>query len=89
MKRALRAFGAFWWDFLIGDAPEFAVVTLAVVGLAYLLRHHHLVAAFVLPLVVTASLCVSVYHGRQRVASDTGGTQSVETADGAGDAPAG
>jgi hypothetical protein len=28
LGKALRAFGHFWWDFLIGDTPELAVATL-------------------------------------------------------------
>ena len=35
--RLLRAFGLFWWDFLVGDTPELAVATAALVGLAFLL----------------------------------------------------
>jgi cyanate permease len=84
LRRALHAFGAFWWDFLIGDAPEFAVVTLAIVGLAFLLRHHHLVAAFVLPLVITAALGASVYHGRLRSGSADGSSEVAGTAQGPG-----
>ena len=35
--RVVRAFGLFWWDFLVGDTPELALATGAIVGLAFLL----------------------------------------------------
>jgi hypothetical protein len=57
--KVLKAFGHFWWDFLVGDTPEFAVVTLALVGLAYLLADHTAAAVIVLPLFVAGSLLVS------------------------------
>ena len=64
--RALRAFGHFWWDFLVGDTPELAVATGALVGLAFLLAGPRLVGAIVLPLVATAFLFLSTYRGRRR-----------------------
>jgi hypothetical protein len=78
MKRALHAFGRFWWEFLIGDTPEFALVTLVIVGLAYLLRHEHLAAVIVLPLVATASLLASVYRGQRRSAAAAGPVGTAE-----------
>ncbi|HVA07183.1 MAG TPA: hypothetical protein VNG12_10630 [Acidimicrobiales bacterium] len=64
VARAIRAFARFWWDFLVGDTPEFAVATLAVIGLAYLMRDSHLVAAIALPLVTATFLLASTYRGR-------------------------
>ena len=32
VKRGLKAFGHFWWDFLIGDTPELALATGVIVG---------------------------------------------------------
>lgn len=34
--RYLRAFGAFWYDFLIGDRPELFVGSIAVLGATWL-----------------------------------------------------
>ena len=34
IARGLRAFGHFWWDFLVGDTPELAVATAALVLVA-------------------------------------------------------
>jgi hypothetical protein len=64
--RALRAFGHFWWDFLVGDTPELAVATGALVGLAFLLAGPGLVGAILLPLVAAAFLFLSTYRGRRR-----------------------
>ena len=32
LARGVRAFGRFWWDFLIGDTPELALATGVIVG---------------------------------------------------------
>jgi len=34
--RYLRAFGAFWYDFLIGDRPELFVGSIVVLGLVWM-----------------------------------------------------
>jgi len=34
--RYLRAFGAFWYDFLIGDRPELFVGSIGVLGLVWI-----------------------------------------------------
>jgi hypothetical protein len=64
--RLLRAFGLFWWDFLVGDTPELALATAALVGLAFLLAGDRVVAAIVLPLVAAGFLLASTYRGRKR-----------------------
>jgi hypothetical protein len=65
IARAARAFGHFWWDFLIGDTPEFAVVTLVVVGLGALLHHDRAVGIVVLPATVLVSVAVSSWRVRR------------------------
>ena len=69
VARVLRAFGHFWWDFLVGDTPELAVATGALVGLAFLLAGPRLVGAILLPLVAAAFLFLSTYRGRRRARS--------------------
>jgi len=64
--RALGAFGRFWKDFLIGDAPELFVGTLIFVGAALALHHHGDVAVVVLPLIVIVFLGGSVLRGRTK-----------------------
>lgn len=34
-----KAFGRFWWDFLVGDTPELFLGALAVLGVVALLVH--------------------------------------------------
>ncbi len=64
--RLLRAFGLFWWDFLVGDTPELALATAAIVGLAFLLDGERVVGVVLLPLVAAGFLFVSTYRGRKR-----------------------
>lgn len=61
-----RAFWAFWLDFLVGDAPEFLVVTLVVVGLAYLLHTHRMIGIFVLPAITLCAVAISAWRVRRR-----------------------
>jgi hypothetical protein len=63
--KAIKAFGHFWWDFLIGDTPELAVATLAIVGLAFVLSHHKLLGAILLPLAAALFLLASTLRGRR------------------------
>jgi large-conductance mechanosensitive channel len=63
---AVRAFGQFWWDFLVGDTPEVALAVGVIVGLAFLLDGQRVVGAILLPLVATVFLFVSTYRGRRR-----------------------
>ncbi|HET9060192.1 MAG TPA: hypothetical protein VFN61_09750 [Acidimicrobiales bacterium] len=35
--RMAKAFAMFWWDFLVGDTPEFFVGVLVIVGIVLLL----------------------------------------------------
>jgi hypothetical protein len=74
--RALRVFGRFWWDFLVGDTPELLVAVLAVVGVAFALHPYRLVAVLLLPLLVIVVLCVSVWRGRAPRSGDGRPTSS-------------
>jgi hypothetical protein len=63
---AIRTFGQFWWEFLVGDTPELALAVGFIVGLAFLLDGQRVAGAILLPLVATAFLFVSAYRGRRR-----------------------
>ena len=63
---ALKTFGRFWWEFLVGDTPDLFVAVLVIVGVAFALRHYRAVAVVVLPLLAVAALLVSPYRGRRR-----------------------
>jgi hypothetical protein len=63
----LRAFGQFWWEFLIGDTPELFVATAVVIALAFALHKSTAAAVFVVLGVALASLSFSTWRGRKRV----------------------
>jgi hypothetical protein len=67
--RGLRAFGLFWWDFLVGDTPELLIAVVVIVALALLLRHHHDVAIILLPIMTVLFLLASAFRGRRRDAT--------------------
>ncbi len=64
--RLLKAFGHFWWDFLVGDTPELFFATLVIVGAAITLRHDRAAAVATLPVLAIAMLTASTYRGRKR-----------------------
>jgi hypothetical protein len=66
--RLLKGFGAFWWDFLVGDTPELLVGVLLAIGLvAVLVKVSSLNAAAVaaFPAAVVLLLGASVYQARR------------------------
>jgi len=65
LTRGARAFGHFWWDFLVGDTPEIFLATCVIVAVALLIGHHG-VAVFLLPLLAVACLVASAFRGRRR-----------------------
>ena len=64
IKRAVVAFGRFWWGFLVGDTPELFVGTLLVVGAACLLRHDRVAGLSVVVVLAVVFLLGSTYRGR-------------------------
>ncbi len=58
--RWLRAFGAFWWDFVVGDDWRVAAGVLTAFGLAALLAHRGVPAWWVIPTVALGMLTASV-----------------------------
>jgi hypothetical protein len=64
--RGVKAFGRFWWDFLIGDTPELALATGIIVALAFLISGDRVVGVILLPLLAAAFLLVSTLRGRRR-----------------------
>jgi hypothetical protein len=66
LRKALDAFGRFWWDFLIGDTPELFVGTIAAVITAIVLHRHLAAAVIAVPAVVIVFLGASVWRGRSR-----------------------
>ncbi len=71
-------------DFLVGDTPELALATGAIVGLAFLLAGQRVVGAILLPLVAAAFLFVSTYRGRRGRRVRSGSLGPPEAAGGSG-----
>ncbi len=63
--RYFKAFGLFWWDFLIGDTPELAAGACVIILLAALISRSALVAALLVPALVVLLLGVSLQRGRK------------------------
>jgi len=66
--RLLRAFGHFWWDFLVGDTPELALATGVVVAVAFMLHGTRWVGAILLPLLTAGFLFLSALRASRRAA---------------------
>jgi hypothetical protein len=65
--RQLKSFGAFWYDFVIGDDWRVAAVVVAGLALAAVLAHAARVNAWwVLPVVVVAALVWSLHRATTR-----------------------
>ena len=69
--RFLRAFGRFWWDFLIGDTPELFVGTLIILGAIFTLGRGSAFAPYLLVILVGATIGVSVWVEMRRVIKRT------------------
>ena len=64
-SRGARAFGKFWWEFLVGDTPELFGATAVVVVMALLLRHEGNLGWILLPLAAVLFLAGSALRGRK------------------------
>ena len=67
-----RAFGRFWWDFLIGDTPELFIGVVAIIGVLALISLKpglRTLAAFLAPVLVVGVLTASAYRAARRRAS--------------------
>ena len=62
----LRAFGAFWWDFVVGDDWRVAVGVAVGLGLSAVLAGRGIAAWWVLPIAVTLVLVVSLRRATRR-----------------------
>jgi hypothetical protein len=60
--RALRGFGRFWWEFLVGDTPELTVAVAVVVGVSAALADVGRAAVVVAPLAVVGALGLSTWR---------------------------
>jgi hypothetical protein len=54
--KALRSFGAFWYDFIIGDDPFVAIGVIVAFGATAALAHNDVTAWWLMPIVVAVLL---------------------------------
>ena len=61
INKTLKAFGMFWWSFLVGDTPELFLAVVAILGVVSIFQsgHSH-VLMIVLPGLVLVALGASV-----------------------------
>ena len=62
----LRAFGRFWWDFVVGDDWRVAAGLAVAIGAVALLQRADLAAWWLLPLAVAGLLYTSLRRGVRR-----------------------
>lgn len=58
--RGMRAFGAFWWDFIVGDDWRIAAGVIVAIAVTAALAHDGLSAWWFLPVAVLALLALSL-----------------------------
>ena len=63
---ALKTFGRFWYDFIVGDDWKLAIGAVAAIGLTFFAAHHDVNAWWLLPLAVPTLLAVSLAHATWR-----------------------
>ena len=66
MIRRLRAFGAFWYDFVVGDDWQVAAAVIVALGTAYAVHKAGSAAWWVLPVAVVVVLPWSLWRARRR-----------------------
>ncbi|MSP78873.1 MAG: hypothetical protein EXR67_04905 [Dehalococcoidia bacterium] len=65
MMSRVKAFGLFWWDFLVGDAPELALGVALILGIAFVTRGSPIGASVIVTAAIMALLAVSTWRGRK------------------------
>jgi len=63
---ALKTFGRFWYDFIVGDDWKLAAGAIACIALAFFATHHDVNVWWLVPLAVAALLSVSLAHASWR-----------------------
>lgn len=66
MIARLRAFGAFWYDFIVGDDWRIALVVLAALAVTFGVSKTSIPAWWVLPAAVAITLPWSLWRARRR-----------------------
>ena len=66
LTQRLRAFGAFWYDFVVGDDWRVAVVVVLALAATYGLSRTTVAAWWIMPLAVLLILPASLWRARKR-----------------------
>ena len=66
LTKRLRAFGAFWYDFVVGDDWRVAVCVVAALAATYGVGKTSVAAWWIVPVVVVAVLPWSLWRARRR-----------------------
>ena len=66
LAKQLRAFGAFWYDFVIGDDWRVAAAVVAALALTFAVSKSSVPAWWIMPAAVVVILPVSLWRARRR-----------------------
>lgn len=66
MTRKLRAFGAFWYDFVVGDDWRLAVAVVLALGLTFGISRAGVPSWWVVPVTVLVLLPASLHAARRQ-----------------------
>jgi hypothetical protein len=64
--RRLKAFGLFWWDFVVGDDWRMAAGVILLLAASAVIAHHGITAWWLPPLGVTGLVGYSVLRAARR-----------------------
>ena len=66
LTQRLRAFGAFWYDFVVGDDWRVAVVVIAALAVTFGVSKSSVAAWWIMPVAVAVILPASLWRARKR-----------------------
>ena len=66
LTQRLRAFGAFWYDFVVGDDWRVAVVVIAALAVTFGVSKSSIPAWWIMPAAVALILPASLWRARKR-----------------------
>ncbi len=63
----VKAFGQFWYDFIVGDDWTIAALVVVGLGVAYWLAHSGIVAWWLIVVTMLATIAISLWRAIQRL----------------------